>query len=101
MVKRAEAYKWSSAAEHCGLVEGSVLAKKGVWPRRFAQVDNWSSWLADKDEPEKLELLRRNIDKGLPCGTNRFVKRLGAKIGRSLEYRPRGRPKVAGGENKR
>ena len=96
LVRRAEDYRWSSAAAHCGLHEDPVLAVKGVWPRRFDDVDDWSEWLREADDPEKLELLRRNIDKGLPCGTQRFIQRLSKKIGRSLEYRPRGRPRKMG-----
>jgi hypothetical protein len=37
-------------------------------------------------------IIRRNIDKGLPCGSDRFIKKLEKQIGRVLEYRPLGRP---------
>ncbi len=44
-------------------------------------------------EPEKLDILRRNIDKGLPCGSEEFIERLSKKSGRSLKFLPRGRPR--------
>jgi len=53
---------------------GSVLAKMGVWPGRFTEVDLWLSWPANKDESEKIELQRRKIYKGLSCGTEQLPR---------------------------
>ncbi len=93
MVDRAEAYRCSSAAAHCGLRVDTVLAKEGPWAQGIADVQDWSKWLAEADEPEKLDILRRNIDKGLPCGSEEFIERLSKKSGRSLKFLPRGRPR--------
>jgi len=49
--------------------------------------------LAEGDEAGELETLRCNVEKGLPCGSDGFVQKLGRQVGRLLEYRPRGRPK--------
>jgi len=76
MVDRAEAYRWSSAGAHCGLREDKVLSQESKWAGNIADVEDWSKWLAEADEPEKLEILRRNIDKGLPCGSEEFIERL-------------------------
>jgi putative transposase len=54
---------------------------------------NWSDWLAEGDDPETLEMLRRNAEKGLPCGTEKFIQELEKLAGRSLRYRPLGRPR--------
>ncbi len=35
----------------------------------------------------------RNINKGLPCGSAKLVRRLEKLAGRMLTYRPRGRPR--------
>ena len=93
MVDRAEAYRWSSAVAHCGLRVDTMLAEEGEWSRNIAGVQDWSKWLAEADEPEKLEILRRNVDKGLPCGSEEFIERLSKKSGRSLRFLPRGRPR--------
>ncbi len=93
MVDRAEAYRWSSAGAHCGLRGDTVLAEEGQWARNMAGVQDWSKWLAEADEPEKLDILRRNIDKGLPCGSEEFIERLSKKCGCSLKFLPRGRPR--------
>ena len=52
----------------------------------------WSAWLAEGDPVDELSIIRRNIDKGLPCGSDRFIKKLEKQIGRVLGYRPLGRP---------
>lgn len=58
-------------------------------------MEDWSAWLSEGDETEEMQMLRRNVDKGLPCGSEVFVKKLGKLAGRLLEYRPQGRPKMA------
>ncbi len=100
MVARAEEYQWSSAAVHCGLTADPVLTKEMQWIKIIAEVPNWSDWLAEQDEPEKLKVLRRNIDKGLPCGSEAFVEHLSKKAGRSLRFLPIGRPRKLEGDEK-
>ncbi len=93
MVRKAERYAWSSAAAHCRLRDDAVLTRKQVWRKQFEQISHGSAWLAEGDEPETLEILRRNVNKGLPCGSVKFVRRLERLTGRMLAYRPRGRPR--------
>ena len=93
MVTRAENYPWSSAAAHCGKRTDEVLSQRADWGRTFSAIDDWSAWLAEGDEQEEIRIVRQNIDKGLPCGSEDFVKRLGQQVGRALEYRTQGRPR--------
>lgn len=93
MVRKAENYRWSSAVAHCGLKSDPVLTRRSSWARQFESMGDWSAWLAEGDEPQRLEILRRNVEKGLPCGSERFVQKLERLTGRALQYRPRGRPK--------
>lgn len=93
MVQKAEEYCWSSAAGHCGLKDDSLLSKKPDWKRQCEQITDWPPWLAAGDVPEALEVLRRNVGKGLPCGSERFVQGLEKMADRILQYRPRGRPR--------
>ena len=90
MVSRAELYSYSSAATHCGLREDSLLTNSGI-----AVVD-WSAWLAGKQNEEQLRVLRRNTNKGLPSGSDQFIKTLERQEDRKLVYRPQGRPKGKG-----
>lgn len=95
MVRKAERYRWSSAGAHCGSGADPVLTRTAAWRRRLAGIGDWSAWLADGDDPERLAVLRRNTDKGLPCGSEGFLRKLEKITGRPLGYRPRGRPKKA------
>lgn len=92
MVKRAENYRWSSAASHCCKEIDSLIDPKSSWNKKFSSIDDWSAWLAEGDETEEIQMLRKNIDKGLPCGNESFIKRLSKMVGRELVYRPQGRP---------
>ena len=96
MVRKAENYRWSSASAHCGARPDAVLTTKPLWRRQFEAIGDWSVWLSQGDEPEKLEVLRRNADKGLPCGSGKFIQKLEKLTGQALQYRPRGRPRKEG-----
>jgi putative transposase len=93
MVRRAEEYRWSSAAAHCGKQLDGLLDPASGLSRKFSEIEDWSAWLAEGDETEELQVLRRNVEKGLPCGSDGFVEKLGRQVGRLLEYRPQGRPR--------
>jgi putative transposase len=72
-VLKAEEYPWSSAAAHGGLAEELLLSQHVDWKRQRQPIIDGSSWLAEGDEPPALDVLRRNVEKGLPCGTEKFV----------------------------
>ena len=93
MIRKAENYRWSSASGHCGLRQDTILTTKPYWHRQFKSIGDWSAWLAEGDDTEKLEVLRRNVEKGLPCGSEKFIRKLEKVTGRSLQFRPRGRPR--------
>ena len=93
MARKAERYPWSSAAGHCGLTQDHVLSTLPKWKKLINQIDDWSAWLAEGDEANELSLIRRNIEKGLPCGSDRFIIKLEKLTGRSLHFQPQGRPK--------
>lgn len=93
MVRKAERYPWSSAAAHCRQKEDTVLTKKRQWLKQKEQIGDWSAWLAEGDDVEQIQDLRTHVERGLPCGTSRFIKKIERLVGRKLEYRLPGRPK--------
>ncbi|HYP68381.1 MAG TPA: transposase [Thiobacillaceae bacterium] len=93
MERRAEDYRWSSAAAHCGRRSDALLNPESGWSKQFSAIEDWPAWLSEGDETEEIWTLRRNVEKGLPCGSEAFVRKLGRQAGRLLEYRPQGRPK--------
>jgi len=58
-------------------------------------VVDWSEWLAepDQEESEQVEVLRQHVERGLPCGTEDFIRRLELQAGQALRPMPVGRPK--------
>lgn len=93
MTARAENYRWSSAAAHCGMRVDSVLTQAKYWVDLFCGVGDWASWLACEDNAEERSTLRLNTTKGLPCGSPQFIEQLAKTTGRTLQLRPRGRPR--------
>ena len=97
IVRKAQNYPWSSAAAHCGLREDPVLTKRALWRNEFKSIRRWSAWLAEGDAPQQLDVLRRHVERGLPCGSMKFIQRLEKLTGCSLQFRPRGRPRTQEG----
>ncbi len=90
LVRKAEEYHWSSAAAHCGLRHDPLI--EGRPPSiAFNDIANWSDWLSAGLSQEASELLRRNIRKNLPCGSESFVENLERISGRRLRHKPSGR----------
>ena len=102
LVRRAENYRWSSAAAHCGRRDDPVLTRARGWLQRLESKADWSKWLAQGDRPEQLDVLRRHVERGLPCcGAEGFLRKLERRAGQTLRWRARGRPKIDRDENSR
>lgn len=95
MIGRAEQYRWSSAAAHCGIRGDAVLSKDPDWCRQLRGVGNWTGWLEEAIDPEIQASLRENTRKGLPSGSKEFVRIIERQTGRTLTRRPRGRPPMS------
>lgn len=95
IVRKAENYRWSSASGHCGRCKDPLLTNEGLWVRTLGDLGDWPNWLAEGDEDHELTLMRRNINKNLPCGSDRFVRKLESIAERILRFRPPGRPRKA------
>jgi putative transposase len=93
MVSRAEEYRWSSAPAHCNLTDDYVLTKNRTWLNHLDTIDNWSKWLAESDQGQELTVLRQHVERGLPCGTEDFVRELELQAGHALRPTAVGRPK--------
>jgi putative transposase len=89
LVAKAEDYDWSSAAAHCGLRRDPVV-KTRPQSSLFAEIQDWSKWLACGAPEECVRSLRQNQRQNLPCGCTEFVAGLERIAGRSLAFRPHG-----------
>lgn len=101
LVRRAEDYAWSSAAAHCGRKKDEVVTTERGWLKRFEAVGDWSAWLAEGDQPDQIDVLRRHVERGLPCGSEGFIRKLERLAGQALRYRPRGRPRKKDGPDRK
>jgi hypothetical protein len=70
-----------------------VLTNKSDWWVKFEVIGDWRSWLSEEEDINRAETIRRNTYKGLPTGSEEFVKSLEIVTRRILQYRPVGRPK--------
>ena len=59
----------------------------------FISEKNWSSWLREHDNEKQIDIVRRNINKNLPCGSDVFISKLEKMTGQKLKFKPIGRPK--------
>jgi putative transposase len=90
LVEVAEDYPWSSARAHCNGATDPLLSPSSPFP---GPIDDWSRWLKSGINEEEAKELRSKTYKGEPFGSNLFVKRLEAALGRPLRIKERGRPK--------
>lgn len=84
MVQRAENYRWSSASAHCGMRQDAILTNESGWLKQVESIGEWSAWLSEGDDAQKLDVLRKNARRDLPCGSDEFIEKLELNSGRRL-----------------
>ena len=88
MVERAEQYRWSSAAAHCGFCKDDLLSvdfpPTGV-------ITDWSAWLAQPDEETVTAYIHQQTRTGRPCGSETFLDQLEGLLNRSVRRKKPGR----------
>jgi len=95
LAQRAEEYRWSSAAAHCGLGQDAVLSDPCELTARMTP-EQWRRWLAEPWEDAEEQMVRRLrlcTRTGRPAGGESFVNRLESLVGRILQPGKGGRPR--------
>lgn len=88
MVKKAEAYPWSSAAAHCGMRQDPVLTASFPPP---GVIEDWAAWLAGAaSESNRETQLLLSTRTGHPFGSAAFIDDLEQQTGRILRPQKRG-----------
>lgn len=92
IVEKAEDYRWSSAATHCGMRADTLLSGQ---LESSDEIADWSAWLRDAGEQDEriVRRLRMCTRTGRPAGDETFLDKLEAITGRILRAKPGGRPK--------
>lgn len=91
IVRKAVDYPWSSAAAHCGLRSDAIVSALPAPVR--VRTEDWSSWLAEKEDEKVVATLRLHTRTGRPAGSKEFVAGLESRLGRRLQPRSVGRPR--------
>jgi putative transposase len=94
MVENAEAWKWSSAAVHCGLASPYAMLDLERWQKRWTATE-WRAYLAENQSTAEVSALRGSTHTGRPLGSREFITALEEQMSRPLAPRKAGRPKKA------
>jgi len=85
-------YRWSSAGAHCGQGDGAGLLDLGGWPERLGGLD-WKEALGQGLDEREAAALHRSTMTGRPLGSDSFISKLEARLGRRVRALPVGRPR--------
>src|SRR5262249_1520943 len=78
LVARAEDYRWSSAAAHCGLREDPLISDDLPL---IQEITDWSGWLAGIEPEDELRKIRECAERCYPVGSEEFVRRVEQESG--------------------
>ena len=96
MVRRAWRHRWSSAAAHCGAKDATGLLDLASW-RTLRDSETWREVLTRPQDAEMVEAIRTLTQRGRPLGSDRFISKVEAHLGRRLRALPVGRPRKKAG----
>jgi putative transposase len=92
VVKKAEDYRYSSAKAHL-LGARDALLKESLFDRR--ELKEYKKFMKMAEEKGFVEEIRGQTRLGKPFGGEGFLEGLSKRFGRSLVFRPKGRPRKA------
>jgi hypothetical protein len=52
--------------------------------------NGWESFLDEMPDKDVIEILRRRTITGIPCGNEKFIRKIGKQVGREIMERMRG-----------
>jgi putative transposase len=93
MAEHPADYRWSSAAARCSDVKDPIITDDLFWTEKLAQIEDWSSWLSQRDTNETIALLRNRTSRDLPTGSEEFLDSLEQRYGVQARPLKPGRPK--------
>jgi putative transposase len=91
MVARAEDYRWSTAAAHCGRAAADAWLDTEVFAAAWTPT-LWREYLGGGQAEEELARIRENTHTGRPLGSAEFVSGLERALQRKLAPAKGGRP---------
>jgi putative transposase len=93
IVKKPEDYPYSSAKAHI-LGRKDSLLKEPLFDK--SELNQYRKFFRSEDDKKIIEEIRKQTRLGKPLGDAEFVKALSERLGCSLSFRPKGRPRGNG-----
>ena len=90
IVKRAEDYPHSSARAHILGIKDPVL-KEPLFDK--SELNEFKRFIRSEEDNKIMEEIRKQTRLGKPLGNGSFLNTLSEKLGCSLSFRPKGRPR--------
>ncbi|OGQ13429.1 MAG: hypothetical protein A2026_03355 [Deltaproteobacteria bacterium RBG_19FT_COMBO_46_12] len=90
IVKRPEDYPYSSARAHI-LGRNDPLLKEPLFVR--SELKEYERFIRSEEDKKTIEEIRKQTRLGKPLGNGSFLNTLSEKLGCSLSFRPKGRPR--------
>ncbi len=101
IVKEPEDYKWSSYRYKIEQEKGNILVDSDRDPVYMSLGKNdierqrsYQKWFKESIPSQEWDLIRKAVNKGSVFGSSQFKEKLEKLLGRRLEIRDRGRPKM-------
>lgn len=101
IVKEPEDYKWSSYRYKIGQEKGNILVDSDRDPVYMSlgkddkeRQRSYQEWFKESIPSQEWDLIRKAVNKGSVFGSSQFKEKLEKLLGRRLEIRDRGRPKM-------
>lgn len=92
MVKHAHDYKWSSTQARMYEWKNVAIDYSNSWNAELPKAEGWRAFL-ERPNDQAIELIRRNLTRNLPLGSDEFIENLEKQAARSLKFKNRGRPR--------
>jgi len=93
IVKKPCQYDWSSAKAHCEIGQPDKLGVNKLFNYIEEEQKIWRDFIETPDSAGEMKIIRDSTRNGRPVGTNSFVGKLEANLGRFLKQKSKGRPK--------
>ena len=92
LVRCAWVYPWSSAKAHVSGTDAGGWIDLGLW-KKMCRIHDWKEVLKDRKEDTIKEELALYSSRGRPLGSDAFISKLEAALGKRLRPLPVGRPR--------
>jgi putative transposase len=91
MVSQPWDYKWSSTRAHLG-VEYKIISLSDC--SDYVGDVNWRDFIGQPEQEDQIHQIRKNTFQGLVMGTQEQINNLELKLGRSIQPKSKGRPRL-------